>query len=208
MLLWYLYIILLCSNIAIAVIRRKHLSPSLKVILIIIVTVLITEVVKKKLTPAQVALIEHIYFICELLLWFVYYYLLLARNKRVLLYIGLVLFLTAVLILLTVTPGYLWESNYRDFVFLAVCVSIWSGCFFYELLQSPSSTRSNRMAISGSTAVIFCIIPARYFFFGYSAYIEQVNPTFLLSLNIMNNIMNLILYILYFVAFAIARKQY
>lgn len=206
--LWYIYIILLCCNITVAVLRRKHLSPPLKVILVIIITVLITEVTKKRLSPAYVSLIEHIYFICELLLWLVYYYVLLARNKRILLYSGLAFFLTAVFVLWTVDPGYVWASNYLDFVFLAVCVSIWSGCFFYELLQKPIQYSLKSDGNFWVNCSNFLYYPGTILLFGYSAYIEQVNPDFLPNLGIMSNAMNLVLYMLYLVAFAIAKKQY
>lgn len=206
--LWYLYILLLCGNIAVGIIRRKHLGPALKVMLGIIITVLVTEVTKRQLKAPYIALVDHLYFIGELLLLLVYYHVLLARNKRKLLYAGLVFFLTAVFVLSLATPGYLWQNNYIDFVFLAVCVSVWSGCFFYELLQKPiqhSLKSDGNFWINCSN---FLYYPGTVLLFGYSAYIEHVNPAFSHSLNIMSNMMNLVLYLLYLVAFAIARKQY
>lgn len=207
MLLWYLYILLLVCNIAAAVIRRKHLNPPLSVMLAIILIALITEVVKKGLIPAHVALVNHLYFVFELLLWLIYYYFLLARSKRILLYAGLTFFLTAVFVLWTAKPDYLWQDNYLDFVFLAVCVSIWSGSFFYELLQRPihySLKWDGNFWVNCSN---FLYYPGTVLLFGYGAYIEQVNPAFSRSLDILSNAMNLILYLLYFVAFAITKKQ-
>lgn len=205
--LWYVYILLLCCNIAVAVIRRKHLGPSLKVMLVIIVTVLITELAKPRLSPANVALVDHLYFICELLLWLVYYYVLLARNKRVLLYSGLTFFLTAVFVMAVANPEYIYQSKYLDFVFLAVCVSVWSGCFFYELLQKPIQHSLKSDGNFWVNCSNFLYYPGTVLLFGYGAYIEQVNPAFSRSLDIMSNMMNLVLYLLYLVAFAIARKQ-
>ena len=208
MLLWYLYIILLGCNIAVAVIRRKHLNSSLRVIAVIVLTVLITEIVKRALSPAYVALVNHLYFICELLLWLVYYNFLLARNKRIMLYAGLTFFLTAVFVLWTAKPGYIWQETYLDFVFLAVCVSIWSGTFFYELLQKPTQYSLKWDGNFWVNCSNFLYYPGTVLLFGYGAYIEQVNPAFSHSLDILSNAMNLILYMLYFVAFAIAKKQY
>lgn len=206
MILWYIYLSLLGAILLVSAIRWKHLNRPLKVVVGIIFCTLLTEALRGIVTTRTGEFILHMYVLVELLLSFFYFYFLLGANKRTLLYGGFTFFATAIFILWLVNPGYLWERNYMDCVFLALCISLWSGCFCYELIDRPLqySLKSDGNFLINCGNLLF--YPGTVLLFGFSKYLDQVNPTISHSLKSLNKILNLVLYLLYFIAFCIARN--
>jgi hypothetical protein len=207
MLLWSIYISLISANLIAAIIRWQHLSKSMKAMFTLVLTGLIVEIFRGSLPAKGSYVLSHSYFVVELLLQFFYYYILLEKGKRVFLYTGITFFFTGLFVLWNVNPQYMLERNYIDGVFLGVCVSLWSGLFFHELIRKPLkySLKSDGNFWVNCGNILF--YPGTLLLFGLGSYIEGTNPDLRKSLSPLNYALNLILYLLSFIAFCYTRKQ-
>lgn len=205
--LWYLYITLICSNLLVAYFRRRYISPPLKALIVLLAWGLIIEICRERADKQTAGILTHINLSIELLLQFAYYYQLLAKNKRLFLYGGLVFYATALFVTWNIKRDFFLERYYLDGVFLGVCMTVWCGLFFYELIQKPLqySLKSDGHFWVNCGNILF--YPGTLLLFGLGNYMEHINPELWQSLRSINYALNLALYALYLAAFCKDRKQ-
>jgi hypothetical protein len=205
--LWYIYIALICFNLVASFARWKYLSPPLKVLSGLLGWGLLIEICRELADKETAGILTHVNLSLELLFQLVYYYLLLEKRKRVFLYAGIVFYVVALSITWGVNPGFFKERYYLDGVFLGVCMTLWCGLFFYELMQKPLqySLKSDGNFWVNCGNILF--YPGTLLLFGLGNYMEQINPELWQSLKSINYALNLALYALYLAAFCKDRKQ-
>ncbi|RYE11802.1 MAG: hypothetical protein EOP51_32580, partial [Sphingobacteriales bacterium] len=135
--LWYIYISLICLILLVSAFRWKLLSPSLRMLSLLVCWVLVIEVLRKSAGKETASVLTHLNFSAELLLQFGYYYIVLQKRFRPFLYIGLTFYFTALFVLWNVDRNFFTERDLIDSVFMQVCITLWSTIFFYELLNKP-----------------------------------------------------------------------
>jgi|GEM_PF-1504910 len=205
--LWYIYIALIGLNLAAAALRWKQLSPPVRVLSGLMTWVFFIEIARQLSGKETNILLTHINLCTELVFQFAYFCFLLHKDKRLYLYGGAVFFCTALFVTWNVLPGFFRERNYLDAVFLGVCITVWCGLFFYELIQKPlqHSLKSDGNFWANCGNILF--YPGTLLTFGLSSYLEQVNPELRQSLKPINYVLNLALYSLYLTAFCLERRQ-
>jgi len=198
---------LICANLAVSVFRWKRLGSPMKVLSGLICWVLLIEILRNRSGKELNALFTHLNISVELLFQMVYYYVLLPKKFRSLLYIGLTFYATAVFVSWNVNHHFFIEKNYVDGVFMGICITLWSALFFYELVQMPMqhSLRSDGNFMVNCGNILF--YPGTLLLFGLGSYLEMVNPELRQSLKPLNYALNLTLYALYFAAFYRDKKQ-
>jgi hypothetical protein len=204
--MWFVYIALLLLNLLVAALKWRRLQPAFRLAALIVADALITELLKPYLPDGGKRLAEHIFIITVLLLWFSYYMLILNKQKRAWLFSGLTAFFTAVFVLWSIHPHYFYEHGYTDYIFLAICISCWSGLFFHELLYKPlqySLSADGHFWINCGNLLFY---PGNILLLGYCSYLEQANPALFNELRIINRGFNLLLYTLYLAAFLAIRR--
>lgn len=167
----------------------------------------VIEICRQYTSRATAAVLTHINFTIELLFQFAYYYLLLERKKRNFLYAGITAYAVALFVTWQVSPDFFRERNYLDAVYLGVCMTLWCGLFFYELIQKPLqySLKSDGNFWANCGNILF--YPGTMLLFGLGNYMEHINPELSRSLKSINYTLNLTLYALYLAAFFRDRKQ-
>jgi len=205
--LWYLYIALIGCNLVAAFLRWRFLSPPMKVLSLLLCWGFTIELFRQHADKGTAGVLTHINLNVELLFQFAYYYLLLEKKKRSFLYAGLTVFGTALFVTWQVNPNFFRERNYLDGVYLGVCMTLWCGLFFYELIQKPLqySLKSDGNFWANCGNILF--YPGTMLLFGLGNYMEHINPELWQSLKSINYALNLTLYALYLVAFCRDRKQ-
>lgn len=205
--LWYIYITLFCLNLLAAFIRWKYLNPTLKVLSGLLGWGLVIEICKAQADKATAGILTHINLSVELLFQFAYYYLLLEKRKRIFLYGGIIFYVTALFVTWNVKPDFFLKRYYLDGVFLGICLTLWCGLFFFELIQKPLqySLKSDGNFWINCGNILF--YPGTLLLFGLGNYMEHVNPELWQSLKSINYALNLALYALYLAAFCRDRKQ-
>ena len=205
--LWYLYIFIIISSVLIGLIRWRHLSTPLRVIHLLVIIALSVELLKTRLNEEKDYFVEHLYMRVELLVWLCYYYLILAKNKRIWLMICAILFIVAIYILKLFFHVDHWGVNYYDYVLLAVCVSTFTGIFFWELVFKPMNYSIKEDGNFWVNCGNFLFYPGLVFAFGFTTYFDKGSPFFAQWLGTINHILNLVLYILYGFAFYFHKRK-
>ena len=205
--LWYFYISIIMCSVLVGLIRLRHLDTPVKVILTLVIIALSVELLKTKLNDDQDYLIEHIYMRVEMVAWLYYYYLILAKNKRIWLVLFAFLFIITIYSLKLFWHVDHWGVNYYDYVILAVCVSIWTGIFFWELVFKPINYSVKRDGNFWINCGNFLYYPGLVFAFGFTTYFDQGSPVFAEWIATINHILNLVLYVLYSFAFFFNRIE-
>lgn len=205
--LWYIYIALICLNLLAAFSRWKYLSPPMKVISGLLGWGLLIEICREQASKQTGGILTHLNLSVELLFQFLYYYLLLQKSKRLFVYAGLVFYAVALFVTWNVNPDFFRERYYLDGVFMGVCLTLWCGLFFYELMQKPLqySLKSDGHFWINCGNILF--YPGTLLLFGLGNYMEHINPELWQSLKSINYALNLALYALYLVAFCRDKKQ-
>src|SRR5690349_5243749 len=116
--LWYIYIVLICANLLVALARWKYLSKPVKLLSALICWVLFIEILRNRSGKEAAGFLTHINISAELLFQFAYYYLLLQKKYHSFLYIGFTFYCTALFVTWNRYPHFFMERNYVDGVFL------------------------------------------------------------------------------------------
>lgn len=205
--LWYIYMTLVGANLLTAFLRRQYLSHPLRILSASLCWVLIIEICRHLSDSVTAGVLTHINLTVELLFQFAYYYVLLDKKKRIFLYAGITMYFTALFVTWNVKPDFFLQRNYLDGVFLGVCISLWCGLFFYELMAKPLqySLKSDGNFWVNCGNILF--YPGTLLLFGIGNYLEHINPELWQSLKSINYGLNLTLYGLYLTAFWKDRRQ-
>lgn len=199
--LWYIYFTLICINILVALLRRRFLGKAMRINFALIVWVFTIEMLRKITDRQTTTLLTHVNFSIELIFQFTYFHTLLNKNKRYFLYGGLTFFATALFVTWNVLPGFFMERYYIDGVYAGVCVAVWSGLFFYELIHKPLqyTLKSDGNFWVNCGDILF--YPGTLLLYGLGSYVRQANPQLEESLLPLNYGLNLALYMFFITAF-------
>lgn len=207
MLLWLIYITVIGLNLVAATLRRKLLSPPVRLASVLMVWTFLVELLRHFSDKQTSLILLHINIGVELVFHFAYFRLLLQRNKRPFLYGGLAFFIVALLATWYQQPAFFREKNYIDAVFLGICTSLWSGVFFYEMIHKPlrySLKTDGNFWINCGNILFY---PGTLLLFALTSYLEDLNPQLLVSLKPINYVLNLTIYPLYLIAMCLDRHQ-
>lgn len=202
--LWYIYIFLVFSNVAVGIFRWKSLSPPLKALFFLVSWAFIIEMCQKQVINSTTGnRLAHTNMIIELSLQCCYYYFLLHKKKRPALYVSIAFFIIATAITYGTQPRFFDGKNFLDGVYLGICVSFWTGLFFLELIKKPLhySLKSDGNFWVNCGNILF--YPGTLMLFGLGNYLAQISPELKQRLHPINYALNLILYLLYLIAFLI-----
>jgi hypothetical protein len=207
MFLWYIYILLLLLNLVFALIRWGKLRTPIKWLFGLLCWVFLIEIFRKLCDEQWKTFGTHLNIPIEMMFQFLYFYYLLNKKKRIFLYGGLTFFFTALFVAWNVDNDFFWQKNFIDGVFMDVCITLWTGLFFYELIQKPIRYNIN---IDGNFWVNcgnILYYPGTILLFGLNRYLESVNPELWQNLRPLNYFLNLLIYILYLIAFIMDRNK-
>jgi hypothetical protein len=207
MLLWIIYIILIISNLVVAIVRWQKLRSPIKRLAWLLGWVLFIELVREFGKESLKPFFTHINLTTELLFLFFYFKSLLHKKKFLFLYGGLAFHFTALYVAWVVDPSFFTNKNFLDGMFMDICVTTWTVLFFYELIQKPLQYNINLDGSFWVNCGHVLYYPGTLLLFGLNSYLKDISPDLWTSLRPLNYGLNLTLYSLYLVAFLMDKKR-
>lgn len=207
MLLWYIYIFLIVVNLTVAIARWRQLRTPLKWLFGFLSWVLFVEILREFGNEKWKPLLTHLNISIEILIQFAYFKLVLHKRKHLFLMGGIIFYYTALFLVWCSYPSFFMQGYFLDGVFMDICITLWTGLFFYELIQKPLQYNINRDGNFWVNCGNILYYPGTMFLFGLNSYMKSVSSDLWNSLRPLNYGLNLTLYALYLVAFIMDRKR-
>lgn len=207
MLLWYIYILLIILNLVVAIVRWQKLRFPIKWLAGLLGWVLIIEILRNVCNEKWKPLLSHISISVELLMQFAYFKLLLHKKKSIFLYVALACYIITLFFTWTHNPSFFFKTHFLDGVFINICITLWSGLFFYELIQKPLQYNINLDGNFWVNCGNILFYPGTLLLFGLNSYLENINPALWANLRPLNYGLNFTLYTLYLIAFIMDKKR-
>jgi len=207
MLLWIIYILLIISNLTVAIVRWRQLRTPLKILFGLLAWVLIVELLRRYCDEKWKPLLTHLNISTEILFQFSYFRMLLHKRKYPVLLGGIIFFYTALFLAWYTEHDFFMHSYFLDGVFMDLCITLWTGLFFYELIQKPLQYNINRDGNFWVNCGNILYYPGTLLLFGLNSYMKNVSPDLWDRLRPLNYGLNLTIYALYLLAFLMDRKR-
>ena len=168
--------------------------------------VIIVEILRKISNSEWNLIFSHITCMVELAILSVYFFYLLSKKKRAFLYVGVLIYATAIIASIVMNPAFFIGKNRIDAVLYDILATVWAVLFFQELIQKPLRYNIKIDGNFWSNCGHILYYPGTILIFGLGRYVENLNHDLWETIKSLHHWLNLIMYFSYLIAFIMDRN--
>ena len=200
--LYYIYIAILCLTTLIGLVRFKHLTPELRLMLFLTFFSLPIELAKK-FSDFRGEL-DHTYSIIEIAI-ISYYYYRLAYNKKVTL--AIIAMCAVLFVAIFAQPDYFGSSVFYDKLAAQIAICLFVIQYFTDLIRRPMTHPLNRDGDFWINVGNIMFFSGTLFYFAIKSADIHIQDDVLIKIRYINHFLNLFLYIAYAIGFVLENRK-